>query len=73
MKQNTKWSCFVLHEDGFWDQPTYRLMSDMTENDFTQKVLAEWQSQFRGRKYFLVVGVREDEACPDDDFIRELS
>jgi hypothetical protein len=67
MKQREKWSCFVLHEDGYWEQPTYRLSRDMTEEEFRPLVLEQW-----GRKYFLVVGVCPDEECPDDDFVREL-
>jgi len=67
MKKSEKWSCFVLHEDGYWEQPTYRLFRDMTEVEFSSLVLDEW-----GRKYFLVVGVTSDEACPDDGFIQEL-
>lgn len=68
MKKGSKWSCFVLHEDGTWIQPTYRVPHDMTEEDFSRSVLAEFD-----RHYFLVVGVSPDEDCPDDEFVREFS
>lgn len=57
-----KYSCFVLNDDCTWQQPTYRADRDMTETEFAERVLAEF-----GRHDFLVVGVSEDDACPDED------
>lgn len=56
------WSCFALHEDGTWLQPTYRIEKEVSEEDFCSRVLAEY-----GRKFFIVLAIGEDHACPEED------
>lgn len=41
MKAGTQWSAFVLHEDGTWIQPTYRLVTTSSEAQFIADVLEE--------------------------------
>ena len=68
MQKGSKWSCFVLNDNGTWTQPTYRLSHDMTEQEFSEAVLADF-----GHNDFLVVGIGPDEDCPDDEFVREFA
>lgn len=67
MKKDEQWCCFVLHEDGYWEQPCYCLSKDMTEEEFTSLVLANC-----GRKYFYVAGISCDPDCPEENIRSEL-
>lgn len=62
-----KWSVFLLHEDGTWVQPTFRVPHDMSEEEFAESARRQY-----GCKYFLAVGETPDEECPDDEFVRTL-
>ena len=67
MKRNEVYSCFVLHEDGTWEQPIFRLKKDMDEQEFSVIVLDKM-----GRKFFLVACISSDEDAPEES-IREIS
>ena len=62
MHKGTVWSCFLLHEDGTWTQPTYRLSRFMSEATFMQKAMEK-----EGRKYFAVCGICQDPDCPEEN------
>jgi hypothetical protein len=61
MKQGQQWSCIVLHENGFWEQPCFLLDFDTNEELFTERVLKQF-----GRKYFGVVCISQAEDYPQD-------
>lgn len=61
MKKNEIYSCFVLHEDGTWLQPVFRLSKDMDEEEFSVIVL-----DHMGRDFFFVAGIMPDQEAPEE-------
>ena len=61
-----KWSCFVLNDDGTWEQPTFRVKREMSEGEFQDIVLTHFD-----RNHFAVYGVDRDEEA-DDEFAKDL-
>jgi len=54
------YSAFVLHENGTWEQPTYRVPAGWTENELRRALEAE------SRKVLRVTGICEDPDAPED-------
>lgn len=60
------YSCFVLHDNGTWAQPTYRTREPIGLADFADRVLAHYRAQ-HSHNYFTVQGIGEDDGCPEAD------
>lgn len=61
IREGLRYSCFVLDDHSTWEQPTYLADRNMTEAEFSERVLAQ-----SSRGCFLVVGIQEDPDCPDE-------